>query len=705
MKVCLISPPTLTDFADLDITNHETIQILAEHAPVGILSLAAVLEQRGICPQVLDLNQMYFDFLRGGDAELRARGFFNHVVEHLKTYEFDIFGLGSICSSYPLTLRLCEALKQQHPESLIILGGPQASVVDVPTLRGFAAVDIIVRGEAEETFPTLIERLASGSSWTPLPGVTYRRNKSVARNPNAPVIEDLDSLPTPAYHLFPSLKTARYVALELGRGCPFACRFCSTNDFFRRNFRLKSPKRLIGEMRFFKQEYGISNFDLIHDMFTVNRSKVVEFCQALADNGEQFNWNCSARTDCIDEELIALMAQVGCRGIFFGIETGSARLQKLTNKRLDLDEARSMIASTNHHGIQTAVSLITGFPEETRDDLRDTVHFLVDSLKYEHARPQLHILAPLAETPYQSQYRDQMKLDGIFSDMSYQGWRQDDVDRDLISRHPDIFPNFYALPTSLDRSYLKELRDFLLYGDKWCRWLLVALRRECPDVLTLFDEWLVWHSRHKIAQGDDSTAFYLHMDFQKAFLDFTAGQLLPKSGIQIALQTLIDFGRASITIKQCASTVTRGADALANLSEATITLSPATIPTVARGVNIIQLHADYKKIVTYLKEGCDLSEIHAQEVTVVARDGVQTPKDDLIQLSKSLATVFLLCDGKRQIQEIIEKYKVQEPGDDGIPADKSCIYGLAMLAQMGLIVDSVPVAKASPNSAFVEAVR
>src|SRR5438876_9827010 len=126
--------------------------------------------------------------------------------------------------------------------------------------------------------------------------------------PNAPPIEDLDTLPSPAYHLTGELEGAHRAALEMGRGCPFACTFCSTNDFFRRNFRLRSPERILRDMRALALAYRLNDFDLIHDMFTVDRRRVVAFCAAMIASGETFTWSCSARTDCVDEPLLELMA-------------------------------------------------------------------------------------------------------------------------------------------------------------------------------------------------------------------------------------------------------------------------------------------------------------------------------------------------------------------------------------------------------------
>src|SRR5437667_9243985 len=99
-------------------------------------------------------------------------------------------------------------------------------------------------------------------------------------------------------------------------------------------------------------------------MYTIDRKKVISFCQALIEHGKEFTWGCSARTDCVDDELIALMAEAGCRGIFFGIETGSNRMQSVINKKLDLAEAWARIQCADQHGIDMAVALIIGFPEE-----------------------------------------------------------------------------------------------------------------------------------------------------------------------------------------------------------------------------------------------------------------------------------------------------------------------------------------------------
>src|SRR5262249_53496405 len=329
-------------------------------------------------------------------------------------------------------------------------------------------------------------------------------------------------LPFPAFHLFPDVRHCRHFPLELGRGCPFSCTFCSTNDFFRRRFRLKSPAHMIAEMRRVKETYGISSFELVHDMFTVDRKRVVDFCEALIESGEQFTWGCSARTDCIDEELIALMAKAGCRGIFFGIETGSRRMQKIIDKGLELNDSPERVRSCDKFKINTAVSFVAGFPEETLTDLRDTAAFFVDSLRYDHADPQLSILAPLAGTPIQTQHKESLVLDDGVADMSYRGWQQDPADHALIAGHPEIFSSFYSTPLPhLDREFLKELRDFLLSGQRAFRRLLLGLHQDSGDVVEVFQQWQEWRAQNGVQFSDgDRTVYYAQRSFSVDFFRF-----------------------------------------------------------------------------------------------------------------------------------------------------------------------------------------
>ena len=433
------------------------MRALARAPKLGVLTLAGVLEQAGLRPRIFDLDDAYADYLAEA-CHWGLEGFPAWVAPRILSSDACIFGFSSLCSSYPVSIRIAEHVKREAPHCTILFGGPQASAVDLPTLSAFPFVDFVLRGEADLSLPLFLDQWSGERRFLDVPGLTWRSPSGPRRNQDAPVIDNLDDLPLPAFHLSGSLKHADYAFLEVGRGCPFSCAFCSTSDFFRRRFRVKSPARMLADMRLVASRYGFRSFDLIHDIFTADRRKVVAFCDAMIESKEGFSWSCSARTDYVDEGLLELMARAGCDGIFFGVETGSKRMQRIIDKHLDPAQARTAVETAERLGMSTTVSTIAGFPEENEDDLRQTLDINMHSLRHPHSVPQLNLLAPLAGTRIYSQYKDRMVLEDLGSYLSYPGRSQSCADRDLVRRHPAIFPNFYLLPTpALDRSSLMEL--------------------------------------------------------------------------------------------------------------------------------------------------------------------------------------------------------------------------------------------------------
>jgi len=687
MDVCLISPPIVTEFEDPEFADSPRVRSVAEHLPIGVLTLAAVLRQKGLVPRIVDLNRWFYLYLHSGAASGNGCDFCSYAARKLDSFACDVFGFSTICSTYPLTLRLAAEVKRVHPKAAVILGGPQASAVDLATLKAFDCIDLIVRGEAEETFPRVLESLDS-SALDLIAGVTFRRDATIVRTPNAPPILDLDALPLPAFDLYPEVKGRLQVPLELGRGCPFGCTFCSTNNFFGRRFRLKSPRTMIEQMRHVKREYDVEEFGLIHDMFSVDRRKIVAFCEALLDSGERLFWQCSARTDCVDDELIELMARAGCRGIFFGIESGSPRQQKAIGKRLDLEEARRRIRCADRHGIRVAVSLITAFPEETRADLKDTVDFLADSLRGDYSDPQLHLLAPLAGAPIHARYGEQLVLDDIFSDMSYQGWQQDPADRELIAKFSDVFVNFYAVPTPLDRQYLKELRALVLHGISRFRWLLLALHQECGGLLQVFDEWRAWRGK-ALVEG----RYYGTLEFHDDFLRFVDQRYLdggrePRLAVSAVVAFLEAWRRQHGDAKRAAGSPPPSEDAN---------------PRIAADVQVVELGFDFTAVLQNLRENRRVTALAAQPVVLAIRRGARG-RTEFLKLSQLSAELLRLCDGTRSLCAIAAQFAARGEIVAGVPPETACYFGLDLLRQQGLIAFGPP-APAAGGADAGDAVR
>jgi radical SAM superfamily enzyme YgiQ (UPF0313 family) len=644
MRLSLVTAAIATDFEDAGEVANRQVRKFRASSQLGTLSLAAVLEQIGATPDLLNLDQLYYRYLN----EFGTRGlkdFPAWVAPLIVSSQAEIYGFSSICSSYPLTIRIAESVKREMPDCTILFGGPQASVVDIRTLEAFPFVDFVLRGEAERTLPLFLEQWNGQRRFSTVPGLSYRSPFGPARNTDAPVIEDLDSLPLPAYHLTDDLDGAPYAPLELGRGCPFACTFCSTNDFFRRKFRVKSPAHMLAQMRAIHATYGNRAFELTHDMFTVDRRRVVAFCRRLLESRERFSWSCSARTDCVDEELLEMMAAAGCTGMFFGVETGSKRMQRIIDKDLDPDYAKAMIETAERLGIETTVSLIMGYPEETLDDLRDTAAIYMHSMRRKGSTPLLNLLAPLAGTPIYSRYKDQMVLEELGSEMSHQGRTQNEADRALIRRYPDIFPNFYLIPApGLDRAFCIELREFLRFGEVRLRWLLTALDQSGQGILDVFSEWRKRRlESHPELRGGDLRYYYMQKRFADEFAGFVRES--PPYLRNPAVEALVSWYEVFIAEE------TRDARLPRELPLVSGPVLPGDIPVRMPGLHVLELDWDIQSVIVSVKRAEPSPQTRTRKFYRTADTELGASR--LVEITPLVARALQACDGRHTVDEFI----------------------------------------------------
>jgi radical SAM superfamily enzyme YgiQ (UPF0313 family) len=678
MKVCLISPPIATELDGTPASRADIVRRTQE-PPLGILSLAAILEDLGIEIQVFDVNRLFGEMVETEHEEPRTT-FLDIASAEIAGIEADIFGFGTITGSYPLTIRLAAAARHAHPGASIILGGPQATALDIETLGAFPFVDFIVRGEADATFPRLLEILDGSGSPAALPGITYRSSTGTVRTADASVVTDLDGLPMPAFHHWRGLEAYRYLSIEAGRGCPFSCTFCSTSAFFGRRHRMKSPSCVIGQMQRIRQVYGIDTYHLVHDTFTARRDKVVAFCEALLQSGDRFQWTCSARTDCMDKELCELMEKAGCTGIFFGIETGSARMQQAIGKKLDLDQAAEAIRCAESLQIKSTVSMIIGFPDETQEDLRSTVNFLIDCLRFDRVLGQLYLLTPAAGSPLYNQYRGNLVWDGILSEVTIQNWRQDSEDYALIREHPQVFPDFYAIPTSpVDRHYLVELRDFIACGDARFRWLLIALHQHSGNLLEVFELWQLWCVQHRPAKMRN-TEYYGSIAFRKDFLEFTGSSYVKDDDADaLAVAILLEYESGLDRLEE-----RNDGSAAPSTASGKLLADIRTAPRLAPGVAVLRLSADYQSIIEHLKSRKSLQDVPRRPVVVARRPSLDNSAE-VLQLSPLSSALIELCNGERTVAEIAECFSQLQEGLDQFPKDQACLFALNEMVRQGLL--------------------
>lgn len=421
------------------------LDVLDVHPHLGLISLASALRCHHHDVSIVDAKRL----VRSGELHY-CRDLYGRVADMLLAIDPDVLGFTTLGASFLFAVRVAEEIRLRRPALPVLFGGPHATLLDRAIVERVPACDIVVRHEAEETLPALLQCLAGKGNLSDIPGLTWREGRSVRSSPGRPLIADLDTLPLPAYDLYPVKELELgLLRIEAGRGCPFSCTFCSTARFFQRNYRLKSPERLVAELDRLHEQYGASEFKLDHDLFTVNKAKVAAFCQAVKSRG--YRWRASARLDCVDPTLLEQMADAGCVGLYFGIETGSRRLQTVIQKRLSLELVEPTLDVATGLGIACTVSYITGYPDERTEDLADTLDGIGRAFHRPPTAclPQLHILTPEPGTPLFAEHWQTMRYDGYESPFNARFLRDDD--QQFVQAAPDLFSSYFYYPTALGR--------------------------------------------------------------------------------------------------------------------------------------------------------------------------------------------------------------------------------------------------------------
>ncbi|MBI3653565.1 MAG: radical SAM protein [Acidobacteria bacterium] len=424
-----------------------------QYPPIGLLTLAAVLEAKGYEVEVVDFGNLILNAALKCDDHLPT-----HAAQYLQSRQGDVVGFSSRCDNYLHTLRIAEEFHLLEPLVPIVFGGPQATITDVATIEQFGFVNCVVRHEAEYSFPALLEALDDGRPFNDIPGVVFRQHGKVVKTPDPSLILDLDQIPMPSFKYFP-IDTLNTMPVEVGRGCPFGCTFCVTNRYFNRRYRLKSADRIIDEVIWLQENYGFQRYTFIHDMLTASRQLVMQLCRRMKEREVKIEWSCSARTDCVDRELLETMRAVGCRDVYFGIETGSHRMQKVVNKNLKLEGVFPVIDLCAELGIAATTSFITGFPEEQEEDVEATLRMMLQ-LSPKVPNVQLHLYSPTPGTPLNDKFSDRLVFTGYISDFGFSTTFGDD-EQQMITQHPDIFTNYFQVePLHLDFASLRGLDAF-----------------------------------------------------------------------------------------------------------------------------------------------------------------------------------------------------------------------------------------------------
>jgi len=465
--------------------------------PLGLINLATVMKSS---PHLVKI----FDFpLAIRQKSLYMDGnIYRECARQVIAFEPDVAGFSVQCTTYPPAVRIAEELKKLNPRLQVVFGGHNASCVDELTLSRFPFIDAIVRGEGEMTFPELIRAFEGQVPFASVDGITFRTRDRIIRNPDRDLIESLDSLPVSDYtfvapfHVYRDMcGIGRSIAiLEVGRGCPHRCVYCSQSVMWKRRTRTFSTDRIIGEMKNLAENFGAECFLLAFDQFTAKKRFAEKFCLGLINAGlNHLPWYCISRLDTVDKNLLNLMHKAGCETMCYGIDSGSKRTLAFIRKDIDRDLLFDRVRETTEAGIVPTLSFVIGFPEESRQDLNETLELALKSAATGNANILVQMATVLPGTDLYERYGHNLvrQVDTYFSlGIEFDRGKRIASDDALIDSDPAIFSSFHNLPCPA--ASLEELNQtassFTIIAALYPRsFLLLSLELNRPIVDLLFD--------------------------------------------------------------------------------------------------------------------------------------------------------------------------------------------------------------------------
>lgn len=356
MRILLVSPPTKSVVKEV---------LGASGPPLGLAYLAAVARECGWEPRIVD----------GLTENLNSQD----LMSLMKDFQPDVVGLTATTPAIYDAYEAAKIAKEVNPETKVLIGGPHATFMAEEVLRECPYIDVVVRGEGEETLRELLKRFEKGGSLRDVAGITYREGEVVKENPPRELIENLDDLPIPAYDLLPMSKyivdKVRFAAIMTSRGCPYNCVFCSSSLQFGKRWRAHSPERVLEELRVLREKYGVHEIEFLDDTFTLNMKHAETVSKKIVEEGLDISWSASSRVNTFSRSLGECLRRAGAHTIYFGIESGSERTLKFIGKGITRRQAVDAVKAAKDSELNALGSFVIGFPYETEEEIRETIRF------------------------------------------------------------------------------------------------------------------------------------------------------------------------------------------------------------------------------------------------------------------------------------------------------------------------------------------
>jgi anaerobic magnesium-protoporphyrin IX monomethyl ester cyclase len=394
--------------------------------PLGILYLSAYLKREGMQVDVLDST-----FARR-----------DHFSRHIAKTKPPLVGIYTNMMTRQAVLRMSAVA--QAKGSKVILGGPDPANYPLEYLQRGA--DIVVIGEGEETLTAIVKLSAAGKlgpdTLREVAGVAFLEGDELVKTPARAQIPKLDSVPWPdreAIDIDAYIETWRRhhghgsVSLITARGCPFHCQWCS-HAVYGHSHRRRSVTDVADEVEYIIARYQPDMLWYADDVFTIHKRWFFKYAEELLSRGVRIPFETISREDRLDEKIVAKLAEIGCKRIWVGAESGSQRVLDRMQRSTDAERVIEMVHLLQKYGIEAGMFIMLGYDGEEQSDLEQTVRVL------ERAAPDIFLTTvsyPIKDTGYFAAVQDKV--------VAHKSWDEgSDRDLSVAGRHSQ---RYYAHAT------------------------------------------------------------------------------------------------------------------------------------------------------------------------------------------------------------------------------------------------------------------
>ncbi|MBU1086306.1 MAG: B12-binding domain-containing radical SAM protein [Candidatus Omnitrophica bacterium] len=338
------------------------------HPPYGLLCIAGVLEQNNFSVKIIDAG-------RNPDISL------DQIVEQAENFEPDIVGISVYSVGRDQAIETACLLKEALAVPIVV-GGPHV-IIFPEDLMQFDFIDIAVTGEGEITFLELVKALSSKQGYELIQGINYKSNGQLFSNGKREFIENLDTLPYPAFHLLDQIteyspmpliyRRAPVFMLTTSRGCPYSCIYC--HALWSKKVRTNSAEYIVGLIDYLVRKFGIKEIIFYEDTFCYDKERVLNICKGIKEKKTKISWSCWSHVNDLSKDILKAMKRAGCWNISLGIESGNQTVLDIIKKSTKIEKIIQVVGWIADAGIKPSAFFMLGLPIDTKQTIRQTINF------------------------------------------------------------------------------------------------------------------------------------------------------------------------------------------------------------------------------------------------------------------------------------------------------------------------------------------